>query len=406
MKSRTTAVWVTLSCVVLAAFFVYRSDEINDIPATAVDDAARGPPAGLKAPRVVVTETHPGAVFVDIEEKALDHERIDAFLAARPVAAYRVVSANAAVLRSYIRSASDQYSFGLLFLGSPRMEFGFSTRDRMDLSLGDALTDWNIDVWSGIPHGVKGGRASLIVDADDSVYVDVRSSTSQILVEPLGTDGHHVIWRSTVPWRSHAAAARAASTLAAAVESVIPEDDESRERLAVEAVSNLALMNTAASIRTLDDLLAGDLEESRKRWIVLGLFQVNTDESRGLIRKTAANPALSTSLRVLALRTTSIFVAEQDANLYRSMLYHEDPALRAESAALLSRIDLDEAQPHLVAAVLDESLPQEYWSAAFERLRDVTGNPPGLSIDPGQSGSPAEWRRLGTERVAEWAATQ
>jgi len=394
-----------LSCLVLAVLLVDRSEDINDAPATAPGDAVRGTPAQPAAPRVVVAETYHGAVFVDVEDNALDHERINTFLAARPVAAYRVVVANATLLRSYMQTATDQRSFGLLFLGPPRVEFGYSKRDDDDVAWPDPENDWNLDIWSGAPHSIEGGQASLIVDAEDAITAEVLAHDSQILVEPLGKDGHHVIWRSTTRWRNQAAAAGAVKTLTAVVESIGPEENDTQEALALEAARRLALMNTAASIRALDDLLASELEERGKRWIVLLLFKTDTDQSRELIRKTAANPTLSTHLRALALRTTSVYNTERDANLYRSMLYHDESAIRATSAVLLSRIDAAEAAPHLVAAVLDDSLPDDYWSIALGRLRDSTGALL-LSGDLAQLDSPSEQRRLVTDRVAEWAATQ
>ncbi|MEO1248082.1 MAG: hypothetical protein AAFX56_20585 [Pseudomonadota bacterium] len=216
------------------------------------------------------------------------------------------------------------------------------------------------------------------------------------MIEPLGTREHHVIWRSRHLWESHAAAAGAVRTLRHVVETTYVGESSSKNTLVVKAITGLALINTAASIRAAEELLGGNIEDGMKRAMLVTLYYVGTEQSASLIRRTAANPAQSTRMRVMALQMTSIFKTEQDANLYRSLLYHEHPSIRAYSAVFLSSTHAAEAQPHLTTAVADETLQEHIWHEALTRLEKTTGNT-FLSVGLKQQSITPELRQQATE---------
>ena len=408
MTVSARAILAVCCLVLLAAAFIYRSDSTSGVAATPTGDRSTGASARAVLQRLRIPAESSNAVFIDIEDRFLDHERIETFLAGRPVAAYRIVGVDSGLLRSYIQdNAKDNRAFGLLLLSTAPIEFGARKSGWLDLGVGwgSIETDWNIDIWNGEIPGAKGNHGSLIVEPDDSVTAVLRLSDSQILIEPLGRKGHHVIWRSKHTWESPTAAVGAVRTLRRVVETNYVGESSSKRALVVEAITGLALINTAASIQAAEELLVGNLEDEMKRAMLVTVYYVGTEQAANLIRRTAANPAQSTRMRVMALGMTSSFKDEQDANLYRSLLYHEDSSIRAFSAMFLSSTHAAEAQPHLTKAVADETLEEHTWHRALIQLEKTTGNT-FVSVDrKGQSMTP-ELRRQATESVARWAATQ
>lgn len=140
---------------------------------------------------VVVAAEDAARFLADVPEDQIERADLEAFIAKRPLDAYRIVRVDSDVLRALIRKADLQSDFELRLLAT-------STITLVATHAEEHSTGWQngFGTWSGRVAGDDYSYAMFAVSPDGSVHGTVRSrEAGRIRIEPIPYTPWHIVWR-------------------------------------------------------------------------------------------------------------------------------------------------------------------------------------------------------------------
>jgi len=130
------------------------------------------------------------AIFSDVPEAEIDHAVVEAFLAERPVVAYRVIRVDADRLREFIRSDATDKS--LTFYTFQKDPIALVARGDEEFSDGWQTGFAN---WFGSVEGEEESTTSFFINYTGEVDASIISPRQGFVnIDPIKGTGTHVMW--------------------------------------------------------------------------------------------------------------------------------------------------------------------------------------------------------------------